>query len=182
MARNDSFPNNFPEKQCSTIISVPFLLHFVHLSWADGFPWLLHWLSRQIQDICSDVTPLCLWSCHTGDSGRHPSGDLSSISPWHLQHRGSDSTAEPGPVASVPAVLKVCLIQVMHGCKIELTRLKTKLNQLKVKDASGMFYHTLLFDMYQTRVILTADFWTDTRTNLNLFYYILQQIQRMRVR
>lgn len=83
---------------------------------------------------------------------------------------------EPSPVASLPAVLKVCLIQVIHGCKKELTRLKGKLNKLKMKDASGIFYHTLLFDMYQTRVILTADFLTDTRTNLNLFYYILWEI------
>lgn len=83
---------------------------------------------------------------------------------------------EPSPVASLPAVLKVCLIQVIYGCKKELTRLKAKLNKLKMKDASGIFYHTLLFDMYHTRVILTADFLTDTRTNLNLFYYILRQM------
>lgn len=45
-----------------------------------------------------------------------------------------------------------------------------------MKDASGIFLHTLLFDVFQTGVILTADFLTDTRTSLNLFYYILRQI------
>lgn len=126
----------------------PFLFHCVCLAWADeGFPWLLHWLWWQIQDICSDVTPLCLCSCHTGDSWRHLSGDISSISPWHLQHGGSYGTVEPCPVASLSAVLKVGLIQVVYSCKNELTRLKAKLNQLMMKDAWGIFYHTLVFDI-----------------------------------
>lgn len=79
-----------------------------------GLPRSLHWLSWQIQNICSDVPPLRLCSCHTRDSGRHPSGAIGSISPWHLQRRGS---VEPSPVASLPAALKVRLIHVFCGYK-----------------------------------------------------------------
>lgn len=42
-----------------------------------------------------------------------------------------------------------------------------------MKDASGIFAHRLLFDMYQARVTLTSDSLTDPWTNLNVFYYIL---------
>lgn len=46
-----------------------------------------------------------------------------------------------------PAALKVGSIHVSYAYKTkELTRLKAKLNKLKMNDASGIFPHTLLFD------------------------------------
>lgn len=71
------------------------------------------------------------------------------------------------------AALKVCLIHVVCGYKKALTRLKAKLNKLKVKDASGIFSHTLLSVAFRTGVIVTADFSTDARTSLNLLYCVL---------
>lgn len=101
---------------------------------------------------------------------RRPSGTISSISPRRLQHRGRYSRVEPSPVASPPAALKVGSIHVIYTYKTkELTRLKAKLNNLKLNDASGIFLHALLFDTFQTGVILTADFLKDTRT----FFFLL---------